>query len=154
MFFLIILGCATAYHPKNLLGGYEDREVSPNIFEVKFTGNQHTRVDKIRYFLLFRCAELTLENNFSNFIILSDNSYSKESIINSEVSQPFTSRVSLSGGHITVVTPEFGVQTTSNEFTGIFLITLFNENDPPLQTKNDSGYAAKKIIDDLKYVIE
>jgi len=152
LFIIALMGCATTYHPLNLLGGYEDREISLNTYEIKFTGNQHTTGKIIRDYLLYRSAEITLQKQFTNFIILSDKSYSRKLINDAEKGEPYTHRVSLSGGHVTVVNPEFDVSTSSEDITGVYIITLFNENDPAFKIIKKTGYAAEKVINDLSSI--
>ena len=63
-----------------MFGGYEDKLVGENLYEVRFYRNQHTSADRTQKFLLYRCAEVALENNFDSFIIITDQSYLKETV--------------------------------------------------------------------------
>jgi hypothetical protein len=56
---LVFSACATAYGPRNSMGGYEDKVVGENMIEVRFYGNQHTTKEETARRLLFRCAEIT-----------------------------------------------------------------------------------------------
>ena len=85
LFVLVMQGCATGYRPKGMFGGYEDKLVGENLYEVRFYRNQHTSADRTQKFLLYRCAEVALENNFDSFIIITDQSYLKETVTEPEI---------------------------------------------------------------------
>ena len=55
---LILTGCATAYQPKGLTGGYKDKEISPGKFEVYFLGNGVTSFEKVTEYWHKRAGEL------------------------------------------------------------------------------------------------
>jgi hypothetical protein len=67
------LGCATAYKPTGLTGGFEETKLGENLYQVRFQGNGYTTHGRVAQLLLRRCAELTLENGFRYFAIASDN---------------------------------------------------------------------------------
>lgn len=66
---LLLGGCATQYNKYGFLGGYEDRAVEDNIFEVAFAGNAFIDEKKAEDFALLRCAYLTIENGYRYFIV-------------------------------------------------------------------------------------
>ena len=73
--FLVILlssGCATGYHRQGFAGGYDESQLKADIFRVTFKGNAFISPEKVQDYLLLRCAELTIDNGFSYFIILSE----------------------------------------------------------------------------------
>lgn len=61
-------GCATSYAPKDESGGYTEKQLAEDRYEIYFYGNQHTSVQKVWYYWLYRCAELTLEKGYHYFI--------------------------------------------------------------------------------------
>jgi len=64
------VGCATGYGKDGFSGGYSDSKLSRDRFQVTFQGNGYTSVSTVKTYLLFRCAELTVENGFDYFVIL------------------------------------------------------------------------------------
>ena len=74
---LMVAGCATetTYRPATGQGfnrtGYSDRQVEPNRFLVSFAGNSVTSRDTVERYLLFRAAELTLQNGYDYFVMAS-----------------------------------------------------------------------------------
>jgi hypothetical protein len=71
---LMVAGCATetTYRPATGRGfnrtGYTDRQVEPNRYLVSFAGNTVTERDTVERYLLFRAAELTLQQGYDYFI--------------------------------------------------------------------------------------
>ena len=73
---LAVGGCATetSYRPATGSGfartGYSDRQIEPNRFLVSFSGNSYTSRDTVERYLLFRAAELTVQQGYDNFILV------------------------------------------------------------------------------------
>ncbi len=71
---LAIAGCATQppYKPASSYtgSGYTDQIIESNRFQVTFRGNSVTPRDEVETFLLYRAAELTLENGFDYFVVV------------------------------------------------------------------------------------
>ena len=147
---LFILGCASSYGPKGAMGGYEESSVGENMIEVRFYGNQHTTKEKMIQMLFYRCAELTLNKGFDSFVVLQDQSYSVETTNNPTIDKPFETRESMSGGVRTTVSPDFTMATTSVDYVGVYVISMYNENDSPYSRYKKSRLDATKIIKDLK----
>lgn len=72
---LMVAGCATetSYRPATGQGfsrtGYSERQVEPGRFLVSFAGNSVTSRDTVERYLLFRAAELTLQNGNDYFLM-------------------------------------------------------------------------------------
>ncbi len=76
---LAVLGlsaCATPYGKEGLTGGYSEKQLSPDIWRVTFGGNGFTTQETVQTFWLYRSANLTLEQGFQGFKILSDMRFS------------------------------------------------------------------------------
>jgi len=65
-----LAGCATAYQPETLTGGYTDFSLAETTYRVRFKGNNYTPRDKVEQFLLYRCAELTEQLGYDHFILV------------------------------------------------------------------------------------
>ena len=74
---LFIAGCATGYSESGFRGGYEETQLSPDVFRVSFKGNAYTSMDRAADFTLLRSAELALENGFPYFIIVDEKQWTK-----------------------------------------------------------------------------
>ena len=76
---LLLAGCSTSYHEKGFFGdGYSDYRVNQDKFAVTFRGNEYTDSEDVRRFALTRAAELTLQNGFRYFKILSEKDISRK----------------------------------------------------------------------------
>ena len=64
-----LTGCATKYQAWSKYQGYKETKAEDDRIIVSFTANMHTDVQTVKDYLLYRCAELTLENEFDYFII-------------------------------------------------------------------------------------
>ena len=68
-----LAACATAtpYQPlRGSSGGYSSQQIEANRHRVTFVGNQYTSRERVENYLLFRAAELTLQNGFDSFTIV------------------------------------------------------------------------------------
>ena len=69
-------GCMTAtpYQPyvaegaAGTHGGYSDQQVAPDRYIVKFHGNEMASRDRVEGYMLYRAAELTLQNGYDYFV--------------------------------------------------------------------------------------
>lgn len=72
---MLVAACATetTYRPASGSGfyrtGYSDLRIEPNRYRVTFAGNTVTDRDVVERYLLFRAAELTLQNGFDYFVM-------------------------------------------------------------------------------------
>lgn len=70
--------CTTAtpyqpYRPESIggvHGGYSEQRVAPDRFVVRFHGNELTSRDRVEGYMLYRAADLTLQNGYDSFEIV------------------------------------------------------------------------------------
>lgn len=69
---LVLQGCAvpTAYQPHAYTGGYSERRITDDMYEVMFSGNGNTPKATVERYFLYRCAELTKEKGYRYFAVL------------------------------------------------------------------------------------
>jgi hypothetical protein len=65
----LLASCATAYQPDGVSGGYSDPVRNGNVAQVSFRGNGLTTPETLHAFLLRRCAEVTLQDGYSYFVV-------------------------------------------------------------------------------------
>lgn len=71
---------ATPYQPAQPRGfGYTEERLDQNRFRVTFRGNSLTTRETVEDYLLYRAAELTLQNGFSHFILVGRDTEAKTS---------------------------------------------------------------------------
>lgn len=69
---LLLAGCATGYSERDFFGnGYTDVRIRPDSFLISFNANQFTHPDKVTQYALLRASELTLQNGYKYFTIVS-----------------------------------------------------------------------------------
>ena len=148
---LFFWGCATPYQPKGLLGGYSSEPLGNDMLDVRFEGNQNTSQEQVNNYLLYRCAELTIENGFKYFVILVNESHFIADTSRPELDQPFSTRTSASAGTRTSVSADLSASTTSSRFIGIFKIGMLSEIEPAYA---DNIISAENILQRLEYEIK
>jgi hypothetical protein len=68
---LALAGCATSYRPKGFFGdGFSEEKLAPDLWLVTFDASSFTPVERVKNYLLLRCAELTLEQGRAYFIVV------------------------------------------------------------------------------------
>lgn len=72
---LMIAGCATTqgpYHPARVHGseGYSEVRLSPDRYRVTLSGDTFTSRDKVEGYLLYRAAELTIQQGYEWFRVV------------------------------------------------------------------------------------
>lgn len=67
-------GCATAYQPSGVTGGFSERRISERSYEVNFRGNGFTTPAATRDGVIRRAAELTIASGFAAFTVAHDGS--------------------------------------------------------------------------------
>lgn len=69
---IVLVGCATPYQPFELFGrgGYTDKQISVDTYQVAYYGNAMTNMQTLNSLLLYRTAEITLEKGFDYFEVL------------------------------------------------------------------------------------
>ena len=71
LFSVLLAGCATQYGSRGVLGdGYSEEDLGGDRWRVTFAANAFTPPEQIDTFLLFRCAELTVEKNSGYFLVV------------------------------------------------------------------------------------
>lgn len=89
---LALAACETAtpYQPQmkgsQVSGGYRDQQIEANRFRVTFNGNSMTSRETVESYLLYRAAELTVQNGFDWFV-MADRQTDRKS--NTYVDRPF-----------------------------------------------------------------
>ena len=67
-----LAACATAYQQDSITGGFDAKELRPDVYRVSFQGNGFTTRETVQTYWLNRCAELAIEKGFAGFEILTD----------------------------------------------------------------------------------
>lgn len=65
-------GCATGYGKRGMTGGYSEYRIDDSHYEVRFDGNGYASSDRVWYFWIFRCAQLTASRGYTYFTVTPD----------------------------------------------------------------------------------
>jgi TonB family protein len=65
----LLAGCATSYQSQSATGGYSESKISDSAYVVTFRGNGYASKDRVYYFWVYRCAELTLQQGYGVYTI-------------------------------------------------------------------------------------
>ena len=71
----LLSACATPYQSQGAMGGFNERRLDTNAFEVSFAGNGYTKTSRAIDFTLMRSAEIAIQGGFNYFVIVDSNSY-------------------------------------------------------------------------------
>lgn len=121
--------CSTPYKSYGVMGGYSDQWVGPRVFAVGFNGNGFTSLHQVRTYALFRCAELTLEQGYTHFVILKGNSGSTTSV-----------------GYVAPTQYSYGYTFPVTTFANLLYIRLMC----PAEASTIRAYDAKKTFQSLR----
>lgn len=68
---LALAACATAtpYQPLSDGKGYAEQKLESNRYRVRFTGSGKTPRETVENYLMYRAAELTLQNGYGHFLV-------------------------------------------------------------------------------------
>ena len=67
-----LASCAMPYAEQSLMGGFDVKELRPDVYRVSFQGNGITTQESVQTYWLYRCAGLALEKGFAGFEVLTD----------------------------------------------------------------------------------
>jgi len=83
---LVLAACATPYEPKD--GGrfgYSETLLAPDLVEVYFDGNSDTPAEHASDYALLRCAEYSLANGYTHFVLLERVSDAEANLVSTPV---------------------------------------------------------------------
>jgi hypothetical protein len=73
----LVAGCQTKYQETGLTGGYKDKQLGPDRYQISASGNGYTSEQRIADMMLLRAAELTLQRGYARFLVESRNTKMK-----------------------------------------------------------------------------
>ena len=145
----LLAACATATPYKRMEKdglGYGDQKLEDNRYRVFFAGNSRTPRETVEDFVLYRAAEVTLENGYDYFV-LSDRTTDADTYTSSGVSLGIGGIHF--GGHSAVsIGTGIGIPLGRNsEYYGQAEVTLMKGKKPP----NDlAAYDARQVKNQLQ----
>ena len=64
--------CASPYQQAGITGGYDEREISPNVWRIIYAGNGFTTYETVQAYWLYHAAEFTLGHGSDGFEIITN----------------------------------------------------------------------------------
>lgn len=151
---IFLSACATPYQPMGLMGGYSDSHLDSNTIRVSFYGNGYTSRETVENNLLYRSAEVTVQNGYNYFIIVGGDttptysSYTTPSTYNQYTNTNLN--VYRNSGYATSSTYGYyqpGQTVTARRFESTMVIKMFHGKKPSTQL---NAYNANELINYLK----
>lgn len=144
----VLTGCATAYAPSGMSGGYRESQLAEDVFKVTFQGNGYTKLDEVQEMALLRSAEVVSERGFTHFVMLDEQSHIEQKAFTTPIQARTTGTVSSYGttSYVNARTQYTGGQTfTSNHPMVTNLVRAYKT------APQGEGlvYSARFIIDSL-----
>lgn len=139
---VLLAGCATSYGPASFWrGGYKERAYASDTVAVSFRGNHRTSKDRVLDYLLYRCAEVTLEKGYDHFVITDRHVEARRSPLNAGFAYD------RSTGFMDIHTR---TEVPYEEFTARAMIKL-RHGAPPVEAPG--AYDAKTVMAELEPAI-
>jgi len=142
-----LTACQTPYQPNGFGGGYEDIQLSEDVFEIRARGNDYSSQGHTRDIMLLRASDLAIQKGFTHFAILSGSmAQSQEYAGTLPGNAQTTSHATLSGNTIyanasTIYTPAQPIIVTNQH--GVLTVKMLRQAAP-------NALDARLIYDQLK----
>ncbi|RUL62212.1 hypothetical protein EKH79_15105 [Dyella dinghuensis] len=143
----VLGGCATAYQQRNIVngGGYSETKVDDNDYIVYFDANGKTSKDRVWYFWIYRCAQLTQEKGYTYFSLApvlssmtktgfdpSEDGHAYPAVLMGDANgRVIDVHGGGGGGHVMIVP---GAVVTIVSWHSKAVVTMYNENNVPQKT--------------------
>lgn len=142
----ILAGCATAYQPNGLTGGFSETKLSQNVYRISFQGNGFNRPEQASEMSLLRAAELMQESGYPFFIVMDERTRTDYTAITSPVQARTTGRIDPYSNTFNATTSYSGGGTTMIQSPTATTTIMGFKEDP----KNGNlVYEARQIYDSL-----
>lgn len=92
-----VSGCATPYQQSSFRGGYSDVRIDSNTVMVSFRGNAFTGRQTAQSYLLYRSAQVTINDGYDYFVVENGDIETKHGFISTPSTYQSTTSVSAYG---------------------------------------------------------
>jgi len=137
-------GCATAYKPDGISGGFSETQLDSNVWRVSFEGNGYTGEQRANDLALLRSAELTLTQGFTYFGLADAKSGSTSGSFTTPTTYNTTGNAYVSGNNI------YGSATTYTSGGQTFDFTMPSSTNTVVMFKEKPN--TQSMIYDAKFV--
>lgn len=160
---LMLAGCATStpYQPAAREGGFgfSDQRIETNRYRITFRGNSSTTREEVENSLLFRAAEITLDNGFDHFILVESDTEASRSF-SSTASPAFFGRYPY-GPYCCYGFPYYAYgfgwgipyDSYTREITRYSAIAFVTLHKGPKPAENSQAFDAREVMENLRPLI-
>ena len=144
----LLFGCATAYQPQGMSGGFTETQLAPDVWRVNFRGNGYTKGERAEDFAMLRSAELAIANNFTHFAFLSSKAGTEISSYTRPVTSTTTGSANIYGNMISgSSTTQYSGGDTQyiSKPTANNLVIMFNGNPNISATVYDAAFICNSL---------
>ena len=146
----LLTACATRYQPVGFTGGHSEVQVDANTYKVSFRGNGYTSRDGVETYLMYRCAELTVETGYDYFVIVWGSTDARHGL----VTTPGTYTSSTTGSAMAYGNTAYGSSATTGIYTpGQTLIITKHDGTATIKVfkgakplDNPNAFVAKEVL--------
>ena len=163
-FLLFACVTPTPYAPSDGKYGFSEQRLEDNRFRVNFSGNYSTSRETVENFLLYRAAELTLDNAFDYFIVVESGTEAKTTYSRSDYYPAYYGRYEHYVGssrhhhHFPYYARGFDWAYTDRsnieeytQYSATAYITLHSGEKPP---DDPHAFSARQVIENLRTFVE
>ena len=77
----LFMGCATTYHKENIFGGYSNKSLEGDIYQITFKSSKFTDSHMIELFLHYHCSEIVIEKGYKYYTLLNPYSPTENAVV-------------------------------------------------------------------------
>ena len=149
---IVLSACVTTTSYENGSNGYgySDQKIEDNRYRVTFTGNSVTPKETVENYLLYRAAEITLDNGYDYFVMVDQGTEAQ-----TEYRQEFVQPGGFGGAYYwyprSYYPTTYGTTFVTNEYEAKAEIVLFKGAKP---SENLRAYDAKSVKQNLAPTIK
>lgn len=67
-----LTACASGYNSESITGGFSERQISENVWQIVYSGNGYTTDETVQTYWLYRSAQVASEHGYEGFRIAND----------------------------------------------------------------------------------
>ncbi len=138
---LFLTGCATPYQSKGFTGGFDETQLSPEVYRVSFQGNAYVAAETVADYVMLRCAELTVESGFQYFVVVDTKDTSRSGAYTTPKSSQTTANATAYGNAYSTNVQGTATTTTYGGQTYFFAFPSETNTILMLHEKPQEGFA-------------
>lgn len=148
---IVLCGCAgpTPYQPQYEGAGYGQEQLADNRYRITYTANALTTRERMRQYLLYRAAEITLDSEHNRFILVEEDT-GEGRLSGIKLADEGAHPYDFAHRHLWFGSPVVAEEhsTTTYEpysrYTASAVVVTFSDGEPPIEGK---VFDAREVIE-------